>query len=192
MDCRKQATMYKLEVGKPFISGISSYEELPQYSCRNGLHLLVIPLANIRPIEQEAITEGAAYFAFTVMGDVLVFQYRFGRALAWSDSAYNWYLVPEDERGLPDEPGPNEHALMSVVLVEATNGLVAGLRVLSLSPTFASELRGVLAQQSRRPKPADFVQQAQRIFNRYSSSQLREMALSSCIGGDNFDRPAPF
>jgi hypothetical protein len=66
------------------------------------------------------------------------------------------------------------------------------LRLISLSPTFARELRNPLAQQARRPKPPDFIHQARRVFARYSSQQLRHMAIASCIGGDDYDRSAPF
>jgi hypothetical protein len=184
--------MQKIEVGQPFEPGITSYQEVAQYSCRSGRHFLIMPMANISQLELKAVTAGNAYFAFTVIGDVLVFQYRFGTALSWSDSTYNWYLVAEDERELPEDPGEDGHPLLSVILIEATNGLVAGLRLISLSPTFARELRNALAQQARRPKPPDFSQQARRVFARYSSRQLRHMAIASCIGGDDYDRPAPF
>jgi hypothetical protein len=191
-DANTGTLMQKFEVGTPFEPGITSYEEIAQYSCRSGMHFLILPLANISQAEMKAVTEGNAYFAFTTIGDVLIFQYRFGAALSWSDSAYNWYLVPEEERELPRDPGEEGHPLLSVILIEATNGLVAGLRLVSFSPTFARELRDALVQQASRPKPTDFIQQARRIFVRYSSKQLRRMALSSCIGGDDYDRPAPF
>lgn len=185
-------SMYKLQVGKPYIDGITRYDEIPQYDCRGGSHWLIMPLANIQRIEQEAITTGTAHFAFTTIGDVLIFQYRFGTAVAWSDCAYNWYLIPEEQRQLPIDPGDDGRVLLSVILIEATNGLVAGLRLVTLSTTFATELRQALLLQANRPEPQDFAQQAHAVFARYGSKQLRQLALCSCIGGDDYDRPAPF
>jgi hypothetical protein len=63
--------MQIIEVGQPFEPGTISYQEVTQYSCRSGRHFLVLPMANISQLELKAVTEGNAYFAFTVIGDVL-------------------------------------------------------------------------------------------------------------------------
>jgi len=182
----------QLAVGQPLEPGVTRYEELPEYNYRNGEHRLLLFMENITLDELAAVREGDAKFAFTVIGDVLIFQYRFGSALPWSDAAYTWHRVPEEEQIRPPAlEGPQRAALL-IILVEATTGIVQALRMVSLSPTMSRRLHEAINRQAAAPLPADYDDQIRRIFERFTSKELRDLALASCTGGDVADRASPY
>lgn len=181
-----------IAVGQPLQPDVTRYQEMPEYNYRNGGHHLMIAMANIRPGELEAVKSAPANFAFTVVGDVLVFQYRFGAALPWSDAAYTWHKVPAAEQLRPPKLIGQERALLEIILVEATTGIVKAIRAVSLSPTFSQRLHTAINRQADAPMPADYDAQVQRIFDTFTSAQLRDRAIASCTGGDDVDRDAPY
>lgn len=184
--------MRRIEVGQLFEPGVTHYEEMPEYNYRSGAHRLLIPMRNLRPEEIEAVRSADAKFAFTVIGDVIVFQYRFGSVLPWSDAAYTWHKVPAAEQIEPPQLTGNQRMLLEIILIEATTGIVQVIRVVSFSPTFSRRLHKAIREQAARPLPADYDQQTAQIFARYTSKQLRDMTYASCSGGDQQDRPSPY
>ena len=184
--------MHVLQVGKPLNPNVSTWPPMPEYNYRDGSHELVIAYPNPHKREIEAVGEATAHFAFTVVRDILVFQYRFGAAVPWSDCGYNWHRLPEDERVLPEDPAPDERAVLRVIFIDANTGIIKALRVLTFSHTFTRRLHQAIRAQAARPFPADYAQQAAVLFQNYSTKALRRRALASCTGGDQWDRPAPF
>lgn len=112
--------------------------------------------AGITPRDVASITGGRAAFGLAVVGPVIFFLYRFDPACPWSDAPYSIHLVPEEERALP---GPAlasgaqtaQHALLNVVLVEATNGIVRGLRAITFSPRLTTALHLAIRDQLAAP-----------------------------------------
>lgn len=184
--------MRTIQVGQLFDPAITVWPETPEYNYRSGQHRLIIPLRRPRPDEVEAVRSGAAKFAFTTIGPVLVFQYRFGTVLPWSDALYTWHKVPVEERVEPTALTGEQRVPLQVFLVDAATGITQVIRVLSLSPTFSRRLHEAIRQQAAEPLPANYDELAQRVLDTYTSRQLRDRAVASCTGGDDIDRPSPY
>lgn len=184
--------MQIIEVGKLFAEGITEYTEMPEYNYRSGSHRLIIAMAGLSAREIEAVKSGDVKFAFTVIRDVLVLQYRFGSVLPWSDATYTWHKVPANEQVLPPEITGQQRATIEIFLIEATTGIVKAIRLVSFSPTFTKLLHKVIRGQAARPFPSDYDYQVQAVFRNYTSAELRKRALASCNGGDGVDRPATY
>lgn len=188
----KDQVMYAIQVGQPLNPTIYSWPPMPEYNFLDSGHELILSFPRPRPQEITAVWEATAHFAFTVVGDIIVFQYRFGGALPWSDCGYNWHRVSEDIRTLPDMPAPGERAMLRVILIDANTGIVKALRALTFSHTFIKRLHQAIREQAARPLPDDYEQQAERLFVNYSTKMLRQRAIASCTGGSQHDNPAPF
>lgn len=189
--------MRTLAVGQLLEPGVTRYDEMPEYNYRSGIHRLIIAMRNLTPAEVEAVRHADVKLAFTVIGDVLIFQYRFGAVLPWSDAAYTWHKVPPAEQIRPPALTGEQRVLLEIILVEATTGIIHALRVVSMSPTMSRRLHEAINRQADAPFPASgllstYDAQQQRIFARYTSKQLRDRALASCTGGDTEDRPSPY
>jgi hypothetical protein len=184
--------MRTLKVGELLEPGVTEFKEMPEYNYRSGSHRLIIAMKNIRRVELLAVKSVPARFAFTVIGDVLVFQYRFGTTLPWSDAAYTWHKVPAAEQVRPPKLTGKQRILLEIVLVEAKLGIIEALRAVSLSPTFSQRLHKAINAQADAPMPADYDAQVQHIFDTFTSAQLRDRAIASCTGGDDIDRDAPY
>jgi hypothetical protein len=184
--------MQVITVGKPLNPDVDHWPDMPEYNYLADGHELLISYPNLRQQEIDAVWEATARFAFTVVGDIIVFQYRFGAALPWSDCGYNWHRVPEEERTLPPEPEPEERALLRVILIDANTGIVKALRLMTFSHTFTKRLHQAIREQAARPLPTNYTEHARMLFINYSTKELRRRALASCTGGSQDDRPSPF
>jgi hypothetical protein len=179
--------MPELRVGAPYIPGKTSFVEGVQYNFRSGEHELLMWLGSPSRAEVDDIRRGQAEFALVVRPPIIFLMYRFGKAITWSDSPYSYWMVPEDQRRVPDTTGMTEpHALLSVILVDAANGLVRGLRAVSFSPAFTTALHLAIAEQAATPwvSQAAYDQALADYYRRYPSSaaMLRE-ASSRTQGG---------
>lgn len=184
--------MHTIFVGKLLKEGVTQYEEMPEYNFRSGVHRLIIAMKNLTPKEIDAVRHVDVKLAFTVIGEVIIFQYRFGAVLPWSDAAYTWHKVPISEQVRPRQLTGEQRVLLEIILVEATTGIVQAIRVVSLSPTFSQRLHTAINRQADNPMPDDYDAQTRRIFDNFTSGQLRARALGSCTGGDTVDRPSPY
>lgn len=182
--------MRTLKVGEHLEPGVTRYDEMPEYNYRGGQHLLIIAMSRPTPEEIEAVRSAAVKLAFTVVDTILVFQYRFGSVLPWSDAVYTWHKVPPAEQVRPPRLSGEQRALLTIVLVAAATGVVEALRIVSMSPTFSQRLHRAIERQIDDTFPADYDAQVARVFAAYTSRQLRDRALASCTGGDAVDRPS--
>jgi hypothetical protein len=178
------------QVGKPYTPGRRNWPENVEYNYRQHTHELRMFLGNLKPWEIEAIKTGPCEFALVVDGDVLFLLYHFGEgrreAVPWSDAPYSWYLVPEDQRGLPEPAGmPEPHDTMQIVLVDSLTGIIKALRMVSFSPAFTVAIRSALRDQAERPWPggAEYDRQLAAVYQRYTSEQLLARAVARTTGG---------
>lgn len=184
--------MRTLNVGQLLEPGVTRYDEMPEYNYRSGIHRLIIAMRNLTPEEIEAVQHASVKLAFTVIGDVLIFQYRFGSVLPWSDATFTWHKVPVAEQVRPPALSGEQRSLLEIFLVDAATGVIQAIRVVSMSPTMSRRLHEAITRQADAPLPADYDEQARRVFAQYTSNQLRNRALASCTGGDTMDRPSPY
>lgn len=184
--------MRELKVGELLEPGVVEYDEMPEYNYRGGAHVLIIPMNRPTPEEIEAVRSAALKLAFTVIDDILIFQFRCGSTIPWSDAVYTWYRVPPAEQARPPRLTGEQRALLTVILVDAETGIIEALRVVSMSPTFARRLHQAIERQIDGTFPTDYDDRVARLFNAHTSRQLRDRALATCNAGDTIDRPSPY
>lgn len=169
--------LHSLQVGQPYLQGRTSWPECSQFNVRAGHVELVLFLARPSADETLAARTGEAEFALVVEGDLLVWLYRFGRGktgIPWSDAPYSWHLVPTDQQQLPPPfETPQSRWLLQVHLVDASNGLLRGLRAVTLSPALSRELRAAVQAQAARPWPGQeaYDRQLAHLYQRYPTTE---------------------
>jgi len=175
--------MHAVEVGKPYIPGKASYPEAGEYNYRSGAHELRIFLGDATAAEISAVESGEAEFAFAYeTPDVLMFLYRFGRVLTWSDAPYTIHLVPQAQRTEPPSLSDDERALLSIILIDARSGIVKALRVVSLSSQMSSKLHAHIQRQfAAQWDEAAYDAGLQSIQARYTSPALAKRAVARCV-----------
>lgn len=168
-----------IEVGQPFSPGRVTWPETTQYNYHQGGHELTFFLRRPTRREIDAIRQGRASFGVVATGDLVVLLYEFAPAIRWSDAPYSWHLVPEDQRQLPPETGPGDHALLTVYVVSADTGLVLAIRALGLGAELTAVLHQAIRVQAGRPWPGSvrYEGQIQALYRRYpQSSQMVAIA----------------
>jgi hypothetical protein len=182
------STLHALEVGKPYDPRRRSWPEGADYNFRSGGHELRIFLAGARPREVEAIRSGPVEFGFFAepMGLFLITQ--FGSRLSF-DCSYHWQRMAEatGDRTLPPaslETSPALRALVAIVLIEATSGVVLVLRTVTFSPEFTRAIDRAISDQAAGPyDPAGHREWADEMTGRHSTDQLWERCTTRCQGG---------
>lgn len=169
--------MYTYEVGKPYVPGRRTWPEVVQYNYRGGEHELVLFFNQPTAAEISDIRRGRAEFALYISGKQIVMLYRFGQSIPWSDAPYSIHLVPFEQRTLPPETGPEEHALLQIILVDAGTGIIKAMRVVSMSPDFTQTLHNAIRKQFDQPfTRSAYNGELEKLFARYSSADLAKMA----------------
>lgn len=173
-------------VGQPYIPGRRNWKEWTEYNYRQG-HELRLWLRDPSPVEVAAVQSGTAHFAIYPLHDLIFFCFRF-QPMPWSDSGFTIHLVPETDRGMPDDfQTPEERQLLNTILVDATTGLIRAIRVCTFSPGFTRALHAAIwAQMERQPINAEEAErQGRRIYDRYSSADIAtKLAIAKCKGGE--------
>lgn len=173
-----------LTVGEPYHPSRRQWPEGATYNFRAGAHELVLFFDRPTDRETGAIRRDRMDLAVTAEGDVIILSWRFGTA-PWSDAPYSWHLLPEAERVEPATPEGNG-ALLSVVLVDASTGLVRAFRAVSMSAEFAAALEGSIREQILRPWPGReaYDRELARIYATSSSETIAGRAIARGVGGD--------
>ena len=142
-----------LQVGKPYIETKRHWPEGIDYNFRSGQHELRIFYRTPGRSEIETIARGDARFSLSVIGPNIILSFKFD-GLGWQDASYNWHLVPEDQRILPELPkNPEERATLVIILIDAETGIVKALRYASFSTRFTQKLHEAIIEQSQKPLP---------------------------------------
>ena len=180
--------MYAYEVGKLYNPNRNVWPEAVQYSFRGGGHELVLFYRRPTASEIQDVRTGKASFALAVDQDVLYFLSNFGEATHWDDSPFSIHLVPEEQRTLPPtELMPETRALLAVILVDASSGIIRAMRQVTLSPVFTAKLYDLIRAQAARPFPGQvrYDQQIAHYYRRYNSNQMATLAaVARCTGGE--------
>lgn len=177
---------HTLTVGRPYIESKTQWPEAVEYNYRSGSHELRLFYPNLSAQEIADVGRGLVRLAFAVRGDVIYLCWRFGEQ-SWCDATYSIHLVPAAERSTPPIPvTPEERALLQVILVEATTGIIAAMRVVSFSPDFTRRLHAAIRDQLSRTWPGEdaYLTQCTRLYSAYTSKQIAEqLAVATCRGG---------
>ena len=114
---------------------------------------------------------------------------RFGPALAF-DCSYHGHRMAEGtgDRSLPpptEETSPELRALLSVILIEATTGVVLALRAATFAPEFTRALHKAIAEQAAGAYDrVEHQRWAEALTARYTTLELWARCAMRCQGGD--------
>lgn len=181
--------MQIITVGKLLEEGKTAYPEMMVYQYEPAGHVLRLFIRTPSTSEIEAVTEGPARFGLFLEGDVIFILFRFdtltGRKCLIGEAPYSWHLV-KGERTLPDlDFEPDIGAMLSVILINAENGRVAGLRVLAFAHKFSKRLHRAIHDQAGQPfDEANYDRQVRTAFNRRSSKDMWRMCEVTCKAGE--------
>ena len=109
------------------------------------------------------------------------------QVVASFDCSYQWHRVsPEERTGPPawEDTSPQLRALASIILVEATNGIILALRSVSYSPEFTRSLHRAIADQAALPyDQAEHEAAVADIVRRNTTDQIWQRCAIRCEGG---------
>lgn len=164
--------MHVYRVGEPYSSRASWDTEGIEYHFREGAHEMRIVFAGITPREQKAVTRAPFDMALVPVEEVLFVLTRFRYDNVWNDSPYTWHLVPRaQQKPLPPiEPGAG--LALVLFLVEATNNILQGIRLVAMPTDFAQSLHGLIRVQQATPfDPDTYDRRLAAIYREYPRSQ---------------------
>ena len=186
-----QRPMALLEVGQLYHPDRRSWTEGADYNWRSAAHELRIFLGHATPREVASVQTGRIEFGLMIELPELFLVSRFhgpdDRVLCSFDSSYQWHRVSADERTAPpawEETSPDLRAVCTIILVEATNGIVLALRAVSYSPEFTRALHRAIADQADLPYDTTEHERAVAdIIKRNTTDQLWARCAVRCDGG---------
>jgi hypothetical protein len=150
---------------------------MAQYNYRGGEHELLLFFNKPTPDEINAVRVGEAEFALFVERSLIILLFKFGDGIPWSDAPYSIHLIPKEKRKEAPETTDTQYALLHIVLVDASNGVINALRVISMPPEFTQALhRAINAQLNMIFTSSAYNGELENLFERYSSETLAQMA----------------
>lgn len=179
--------MHIVAIGKSLFEGRNELPETIEYNYQSGDHTLILSMKNLHRREIEAVREAEAEFGLYCENGIVFLLYRFGEVLPWSDSAFSWWNVSEEDRRIPaPQANPAERILLKIILVEAATGIVKAIRVTTLSPAFTEKLHDAIRWQAAgEPFPcAEFVARSLSVYENKTPAELAARAIVKTKGGE--------
>jgi hypothetical protein len=176
--------MYRLEVGKSYDPARRRWPEGADYNYRSGGHELRLFLGGATPAEVAAIRSSPVEFGFFAEPEGLFLITRFGTRMSF-DRSYHWQRVAAEERTLPppsEETSPELRALCTIILVEATTGVVLALRAVTFSPEFTRAIHRAIGDQVGAPYDRAAHERWVDGMTRLSTHQLWAKCTMQCQG----------
>jgi hypothetical protein len=187
---RQGGTLY--QVGQPYDRTRRSWPQGADYNYWAGGHELRIFMPDVSTAEVAAAEKGRVEFGLWIDLPELWVISRFhsradDRVMMSFDCTYQWHRVNEAERTEPpawEETSPNLRALLSIVLVEACNGVIKALRVCSYSPEFTRAFHKAIADQIAMPyDQVEHERAVAAIVGQFTTDQLWAKCQYRCEGG---------
>lgn len=179
--------MQIIAIGKPLFADRTELPEAVEYNYQAGDHTLLLSMKNLHPNEIRAVREDVAEFGLYCEDGIIFLLYRFGESLPWSDSAFSWWNVAEEDRRLPEpQKNPAERILLKIILVEASTGIVKAIRVMTFSPEFTERLHRAIRGQATGEELSreDFIARSLEIYRKYSPTDFAVRSIVKTKGGD--------
>ena len=179
--------MQIVAIGKPLFEERTELPEAVEYSYQSGDHTLLLSMKNLHPQEIEAVREAEAEFGLYCENGVIFLLYRFGEALPWSDSAFSWWNVAEEDRRIPAlQTNPAERILLKIILVESATGIVKAIRVTTLSPVFTEKLHDAIREQAVGEEFSrdEFVIRSLALYKNRTPAELAANCIVKTKGGE--------
>lgn len=179
--------MQIVAIGKPLFENRNNLPEAIEYNYQSGDHTLLLSMKNLHREEIEAVREAEAEFGLYCENGIVFLLYHFGTSLPWSDSAFSWWNVAEEDRRIPAPPeNPAERILLKIILVEAATGIVKAIRVMTLSPAFTEKLHDAIREQATGEPFSrnEFVARSLCVYENKTPSELAARAIVKTKGGE--------
>ncbi len=135
------------KVGEAYAPGFNKFDEGSRYVYANGAHDLTLFWTDPSSAEVFGLRDQPIEVALYSNGPAAFLLYKIQDVCEWSDVAFNINLVPASERELPAEQ-PGDRARLVITLVNATDGLIKGRRLVSLDKVMTQALRHVMNEQA--------------------------------------------
>ena len=153
-------------VGRPYRGVAKRRDEGPYYTLAYGRHELAIFLDRPTTEEVTAFHEGAVTFGYWWDPPVLWALFRID-GMAWSDAPYTIHKVDPDGRAVPP-PDNGLSPAVTMLMCEAADGLVRGIRIASMSQTIAAGIHS--AARNQLATPYDAVEYEKAVQRRYAET----------------------
>jgi hypothetical protein len=177
-------------VGRPLDPKRKHWPEGVMYIYHYGWHQVLIFFKGIRSFEQQAVERGQTHFGLYVEDDVIFLLVKIdgpqGKGIDWHAAPYSWHLVDPAARTLPEPDIPEgQGALLHIVLIEASSGIITAMRMVNLSNHFTGHLhRAIRTQAASRFDRAHYDQQIERIEKKFPLAEsMVKVAQARCLGG---------
>ncbi len=181
-----------LAVGKPYHPDCRVWPEGADYNFRDGTHELRVFLPRASKEEIASVENGPIEFGLLCdLPDLFVlarFHDKRSQQLVMAfDCPYSWHRVASEDRTDPpawEEVNPSARAVVSVVLMEATTGIVLALRMCTYSPEFTRALHRAIAEQVAMPyDKITHERRIEDITEQFTSEQLWDRCIIRCHSG---------
>lgn len=171
--------MQTSQVGQPYIPGQGSLEEKTVYRFDNDGHILLLCKAGVDARESKDMQDGMAELALYIDGPIIFLLFKFG-AGKWNDAPYSWHTVPLGVRVYPEEV--DDASTLTVVLVEAADGLVKVARRVNLTSEFANKLNAAITAQANGSfNGLSYAKHINLVYNQYAAEDMVEMACAHMV-----------
>jgi hypothetical protein len=178
--------MQLLTVGEPYDPRRRSWPEGADYNFRAGQHELRMFVVGPTPKEIAAVESDPVEFGMFAEPEGLFVVARFGRTMSF-DTSYQWHRVDPAERVPPpphEETSPSLRALVCLILIDSTTGIVRALRAVTYSPEFTRAIHRAIAGQAAAPFDGRAHQRWANDLLRSTSDQLWGRTTVRCRGGE--------
>ena len=168
-----------LVVGKHFKSGITQYEEGIRFDTPSeGCCSLIFSYENPTKLEIFDITSGDVQYGYYKDNNVIIMLFRFGNQ-KWVQAPYSIHLSKNPSlKKLKKDKGYT----MNVYIVNATNGILEGIRLVHFNVDVSKMLEEDIIEQ-RGLEFNDFENNINFINSNYSTLML--VSMSRIIGSSN-------
>lgn len=139
----------RFAVGEPFSERQKWDADSFELRYVNDVYLLQLNLASPSKATIQNFHKGAIHLALYGEQNVTFFCFSLGGVMDWSDQAFSIRLLPEEDQAV--SPPGDYFVPISVILVDADTGNVAGMRMVTMSPNFSNVLRQRLQAQKAQP-----------------------------------------
>jgi len=179
--------MQIVAIGKPLFEARRELPEAIEYNYQSGDHTLLLSMKNLNLKEIEAVREAEAEFGLYCENGIVFMLYRFGEILPWSDSAFSWWNVAEEDRQIPaQQTNPATRILLKIILIEAATGIVKAIRVTTFSPAFTEKLHDAIRRQAKGEPFSrnEFVNRSLQIYQKFTPADFAANAVVKTKGGE--------
>lgn len=169
-------SLHPYVVGQRYHPEVIHWPESAQYNFREGAHELVLFLNHPSPHEIRAVESGTIELRLFEDIPLIILLYRFSlerEAIPWSEAIYSWWRVPAEQRREPPRGlAANERVGLTIMLVDATTGILKAIRYRTLGPVFTALLHGAIHDQITAGDPGDdlFTDAIHALYERYPNT----------------------